>query len=479
MTTPPFGRALQLEKSLKPDAQHLNYKHLQKLMAKLNIKIKEKIQKLSGFLTLGVWELPLKKMPSYNRAGIHIVRVILLAAKGYQKDECPVRASALTYFTVLSIVPMIAFVFAISKGFGLEQILEDEISNSLASQQEIMTYLLDFSKRMLASTKSGVLAVISIGILLYTVLKLFHHIESTLNIIWKVKKSRTLLRKFTDYLAIVIIAPILMIGSSASTVYINTTLKSISNTAIFDVIPAILIIIMKTSPFVIMWILFTGMYLIIPNTKVKLGHAFVAGIIAGSLFQLVQIYYIDLQFAFSRYNAVYGSFAALPLFLFWVQFSWLVFLFGAEISSALNKVGSYGYKLDYEMLSNSRKRLLNFLVLRQIVECFKDGNDAPSMQQLTDKLKLPVRYIEQITDNLVRCNLINEIVSHEGVPNAFQPAKDIASLSFASVYSQMENVGENRLIIHESPEFDKMNAKFDEFYELIDKNYSGFLIKDM
>ncbi len=448
-------------------------------MAKFKDKVTENVQKISAFLKLGVWEVQLKKMPTYNRAGIHLIKVILLAAKGYKEDECPVRASALTYFTVLSIVPVIAFAFAISKGFGLEQLLEEEITKSLASQQEIMTYLLDFSKRMLASTKGGVLAVISIGILLYTVLKLFHHIESTVNIIWNIEKSRTLLRKFTDYLSIVMIAPILMIGSSGSTVYINTVLKSISENSMFDMIPTLLIFIMKVIPFVIMWILFTGMYIIMPNTKVKFGHAFVAGILAGSLFQLIQIYYIDLQFAFSKYNAVYGSFAALPLFLLWVQFSWLVFLFGAEISAALDKVSSYSYKLDYKMLSIAKKYRLNLLVLKYITDVFKNDEELPSRKQLSEKLKLPTRYVEQITHNLIKCNLINEVVSYKSEENTFQPAKDISTLSFADVYQTMETWGGDRLIINDSPEFDKINSKFDEFYEQINKNYSELLIKDL
>ncbi len=404
---------------------------------------------------------------------------MILAYKGYEKDECDIRASALTYFTLLSVVPVIAFAFAISKGFGLEQILEEEITKALSSQQEIMTYLLDFSKRMLASTKSGVLAVISIGVLLYTVLRLFHHIESTLNIIWNVKKPRTLLRKFTDYLAFVIIAPILMIGSSASTVYINTTLQGISDTAMFDMISVVLIWIMRIMPFVMMWILFTSIYLIMPNTKVGVGKAFVAGVIAGSIFQLIQIYYIDLQFAFSKYNAVYGSFAALPLFLIWVQFSWLVFLFGAEISSAISKVRTYGNKLDYETLSVSRKRLLSFFVLKHIIDIFKNGEDAKSKQELSDDLKLPVRYIEQSIEHLMKCKLVNEVVSHSNNDNTFQPAKDISSLSFAHAYNIMENLGENRLMIMDSPDFDKLNKQFDDFNALINNNYSELLVRDM
>lgn len=448
-------------------------------MAKLKDKIATTLKNTINFVNLGVWELQLKKMSRYNRIGINVVRVIILAYKGYQKDECPIRASALTYFTLLSIVPVIAVAFAISKGFGLEQMLEQEITSALSSQKEVMTYVLGFSKKMLSSTKGGVLAVISIGFLLYAVLRLFHHIESAVNTIWNVKKSRSFLRKFTDYMSILLIAPILMIGSSGVTVYINTIIKNLAQEGMFQMISPILILIMQIVPFIIMWLLFTTIYIIMPNTKVKFGRAFIAGIVAGTIFQLIQIYYIDLQFAFSKYNAVYGSFAALPLFLIWVQFSWLVFMFGAEISAALDKVRTYGNKHDYELLSTSRKRLLNFLVLKYITAQFKDGNDAPSMEKISDNLQLPVRYIEQITDNLMKAQLINEVIPHTDKPNGFQPAIDISSLSFAAVYKKMDSLGSDKLLINDNEEFDKMNAQFEEFSSLIDKNYSELLIKNM
>ena len=323
--------------------------------------MKKIIRRIIYFLKVGVWEVQPKDLPFYNRFGVKLLRVIILSFKGFKNDECPIRSSALTYFSLLSIVPVIAVAFAIAKGFGLEQVLEAEIAKALSAQKEVMTYLLEFSKKMLNTTKSGLLAVIGVGFLLYSVLRLFQHIENAVNTIWNVEKSRTFLRKFTDYLSIVIIAPILMVASSAATVYINAVVKDLSKDSILEVISPFLLSSMKLLPFVIMWLLFTFMYMIMPNTKVKFGRAFIAGMVAGTIFQLIQIYYIDLQFAFSRYNAVYGSFAALPLFLIWLQFSWLVFLFGAEISSALSNIQSHGYKVEYEFLSIKYPHLYEYL----------------------------------------------------------------------------------------------------------------------
>jgi len=441
--------------------------------------VKKFIRRIAYFLKVGVWEVQLKDLPFYNRYAVNVIRVIILSFKGFKKDECPIRSSALTYFSLLSIVPVIAVAFAIAKGFGLEQVLEAEITKALSAQKEVMTYLLKFSKSMLSSTKSGLLAVISIGFLLYTVLRLFHHIENAVNTIWNVEKSRTFLRKFTDYLSIVIIAPILMIASSAATVYINAVVKDLSKDTILEVISPFLLSSLKLLPFVIMWLLFTFLYMIMPNTKVKFGRAFIAGMVAGTVFQLIQIYYIDLQFAFSRYNAVYGSFAALPLFLIWVQFSWLVFLFGAEISSALSNIQSFGYKVDYEFLSSSKKRLLSMLILKKITAQFETGNNPPNIEQLSKELKLPGQYIEKITDDLIKSRLINEVIGNLKKIHGFQPAKDISQLTFAEVYEKLDDLGDNRLFVKNDPDYEKLNNQLKDFSKMVNDNYSQLLIKSI
>ena len=441
--------------------------------------MKKIVRRVMYFLSVGVWEVQTKDLKFYNRYAVNTIRVIILSIKGFKKDECPIRSSALTYFTLLSIVPVIAVAFAIAKGFGLEQVLEDEIAKALSAQKEVMTYLLEFSKRMLSSTKSGLLAVISIGFLLYTVLRLFHHIENAVNTIWDVEKSRTFLRKFTDYLSIVIIAPILMIASSAATVYINAIVKDLSKDSILEMISPFLLSSMKLLPFIIMWLLFTFLYMVMPNKRVKFRRAFIAGIVAGTVFQLIQIYYIDLQFAFSRYNAVYGSFAALPLFFIWVQFSWLVFLFGAEVSSALGNIGSYGYRIEYKQLSIKKKRLLSLLILKKITNSFENGEPAPGIEQLANELKLPGQYIEKITDSLVKSKMVSEVLNATKKGNGFQPAKDIDKQSFAEAIEKLDVLGDNRLNIKSSEDFEKLNNQLNDFSKLINENYSKLLIKNI
>lgn len=419
-------------------------------------------------------------MPFYQHYAINLLKVIILAFRGFQRDECAVRSSALTYFSLLSLVPIIAVAFAIAKGFGLEQVLETEIKTKLASQQEVMNYVLTFSKQMLESTKGGLLAVISIGFLLYTVLKLFNHIENAVNTIWNIAKSRSFIRKFTDYLTIILIAPILIVLSGTSNVYIQTFLKAFSNSSgLYDIISPFVLFFIKLFPYLVIWLLFTLMYMIMPNKKIKVSHCIIAGLIAGTAYQLIQFYYINLQIGFSRYNTIYGSFAALPLFLIWVQLSWLVFLFGAEISSALDNIRLFGYMKDYNFLSLSKKRLLSILVLKKLVNRFGNGQKAPGIQELSNETKLPVLYIIHLTNELLKARLIVKVMDKNDTETAFQPAMDIYKITVSNVIERLDNIGYNKLLINEDEDYRKIKELTTGYYALLEKEYSGQLLKDL
>jgi membrane protein len=432
------------------------------------------------FFKDGLWEIEAVKLPFYKHYAINFLKVIVLAFRGFKRDECPVRSSALTYFSLLSLVPVIAVAFAIAKGFGLDKLLEHEIRTNLQSQQEVMNYVLTFSKTMLKSTKGGLLAVISIGFLLYTVIRLFNHIENAVNTIWNIDKSRSFIRKFTDYLSIILIGPILIVLSGTANVYISTVFKELSkNSGIIELISPVIVFLINLIPYFVIWLLFTILYMIMPNKKVKFSHCFIAGLIAGTAYQLIQYYYINMQIGFSRYNTIYGSFAALPLFLIWVQMSWLVFLFGAEISSALENLRLFGYMKDYKFLSQSKKRLVSILVLKKIISKFNNGEKAPGIQELSNQIQLPVLYVMKITDELVKANLIVKVMGHEDIVHGFQPSMDIAKMNLPDAVDKLENIGNNRLLIREDEDYKKVNQALDDFEKTINQKYSGLLIKDL
>ena len=442
--------------------------------------IKKKLEEISAFFIVGIWEVEEENLPIYKKVTLNAIKVIIIAIKGYGKDETPIHASALTYFSMLSIVPVIAVGFAIAKGFGLENILEEEIAKSLAGQKEVSAYLLTFAKSMLSTTKGGILAVVSISVLLYTVLKLFYQIENTFNIIWKVERSRSFIRKFTDYLSIILIAPILIVLSGTVNVYITTILQSFTqNTDYFEFMSPIIFFSIKMIPYFLIWILFTLLYLIMPNKGVKFTHAFIAGLIAGTAYQLIQFFYINFQIGFSRYNAIYGSFAALPLFLIWLQLSWNVVLFGAQIAAAFENIKSFGYKKAYPLLSQANKRILSLLVLKKIVIKFKTDDRAPSAINLSEESQLPLLYVLKIVDELSETGLIVRI-SNNKTPDSFQPARDISLMNFADVIEKLNTHGEAKLLpVTKDKDFESINKLILDFSKLIKENYSNTLIKDL
>ncbi|MEN8120855.1 MAG: YihY/virulence factor BrkB family protein [Bacteroidota bacterium] len=442
--------------------------------------LKKKQEKIFLFFKDGIWEIEVGNLPMYKKLPIKIIKVIIIAIKSYGKDKTPIHASALTYFSLLSIVPVIAVGFAIAKGFGLENMLEEEIAKSLAGQKEVSAYLLNFAKTMLSTTKGGILAVVSISVLLYTVLKLFHQIENTFNIIWKVERSRSFIRKFTDYLSITLIAPILIVLSGTVNVYITTILKDFSqNTDFFELISPIIMFSIKLIPYFLIWVLFTLLYLIMPNKGVKFTHAFIAGLIAGTAYQLIQFYYINFQIGFSRYNAIYGSFAALPLFLIWLQISWNVVLLGAQIAAAFENIKSFGYKEAYPLLSQANKRILSLLVLKKIVIKFKTDEPAPSASNLSEESQLPLLYVSNIVDELSETGLISR-VSNNKMPDTFQPAKDISLMNFAEVIEKLNAHGEAKLLsVTKNKDFESINKVISNFTKTVKDNYSNTLIKDL
>ncbi|MDY6973367.1 MAG: YihY/virulence factor BrkB family protein, partial [Thermodesulfobacteriota bacterium] len=301
-----------------------------------------RISKLINFITTDIWRINLKDLPRKKSFLVRQIRTMLLAMRGFYEDKCLLSASSLTFYSLLSIVPVLAMAFGIAKGFGFETLLEKELIEKLPGQETILLKVVDFSKRLLENTQGGMIAGIGVIVLLWTVIKLLGHIESSFNEIWGVRRSRPFVRKMSDYLSVMLIGPIFVVVSSSATLFITTQINRIAeNTALLSMLNPLIVLMLKMLPYCLIGILLTIIYILMPNTRVKVKSGLVAGIIAGAVFVSVQWGYINFQIVIAKYNAIYGSFAAIPLFLIWLQLSWLIVLFGAEISFAIQDVGTY------------------------------------------------------------------------------------------------------------------------------------------
>jgi membrane protein len=239
-----------------------------------------------------------------------------------------------------------------------------------------------------------------------------------------------------------LIAPILLIAAGSINVYLATSLNTIAKQIeIIGYISPYIMFVLKFIPYLLIWILFSLMYIVMPNTKVSYQSGIIAGIIAGSAFAVTQWFYIDFQVGVSKYNAIYGSFAALPLFLIWIQVSWLIVLFGAEVSFANQNVDMYEFEAETEIISHRARRDLSLLIVNFIVKRFEKGEKPLTTLELSMNLKIPVRLMRVLLNNLIQCRILSETIDSSSKSIAYQPAQHIDNLSVAFIINSLENLG--------------------------------------
>ena len=400
--------------------------------------ILEKIKQANDF----IWHTSLSEISKTRSFIIKQLRIIVLAARGFLNDRVQLRASALTFYSLLSIIPVAAIAFAIAKGFGLDQNLVQVLTKELKGQPEVLNWILTQANNALLETRGGPIAGIGIIILFWAVMSLLDQIESSFNHIWQIKFSRSWYRKFTDYLTIMLIAPVFLILSSGITVFIGADLSDfISRSSILDFFKPIVTFLVKLAPFLLTWIALTVLMIIMPNTKVKFVPALVSGIVTGTILQLLQWLYIDLQFGISRLSTIYGSFAAIPLFILWVQSSWIILLLGAELSFANQNVSRYEFESEALNVSQYQKRALILMIMNMIVRNFILGEKPVSSENISKTLKIPVRLVNDILQDLTSCSLVSVIHENEHEERLYQPAIDINKLSVSYVLNKLDKKG--------------------------------------
>ena len=381
-------------------------------------------------------------------------KLFFYTARGLQEHGTLVRCAALTFYTLISIVPILALVFAIVKGFG---IIEDLIANLYSifpNNPEIVDYVVEFANKALENTKSGLVAAVGIIALLWAVIRVFDSIERAFNNIWEVSSSRNIARKYTDYITVVVVVPILWTVANAITSYAQ---------GIFvDVTSVWMVWVSKMLSVAVMWVLFSFLYYIIPNTKVRISSAVTAGIVAGTAFILFQWGYVYLQSLMTSYNAIYGSFAALPLFLMWVQFSWMILLFGGELSFAFQNIDKFDEERESLHVNYDSRRKVLLAVMLVVVRHFLAGKGAISLSELKLALNLPTRIVNSVLRSLVDAEQLLELPSEgKGFDRRFAPAKDVAAFTVYSILEAVEHSGNNSIDFDSSRELREVSDELE------------------
>lgn len=427
-----------------------------------------------------IWHTPLSEISKGKTFLVKQIRIMVLTTRGFSNDKVQLRASALTFYSLLSIIPIAAIAFAIAKGFNLDQNLEELITEKFQAHQEVLNFLLTNARNAISETRGGYIAGVGVVILFWSVMSLLNHIESSFNHIWQIRAARPWYRKFTDYLTIMLISPVFIVLSSSLTVFISTELNDYMTRApILDFFKPVISFLVRFAPYFISWITLTILFIIMPNTKVKVGPALISGIIVGTILQVLQWLYIDLQFGISKLSAIYGSFAAVPLFILWLQSSWIIVLLGAELAFANQNISRYEFESEALNISNYQKRALVLMILHMIIRNFSIGEKPISSEHIAVTLKIPVRLVRDIVQDLTAVNLISVIHDNGQAERLYQPALDINKISISYVLTKLDKSGVSQIMVAKNKDYDKVIQMLDKFDKLMFKSDSNILLKDL
>jgi membrane protein len=429
-----------------------------------------------------IWHTPLSELSRRKSFLIRQMRILVIASRGFIKDKVQIRASSLTLYTIMSLIPVVAIAIAIAKGFGLDQNLESIItrSNEFKSYNDLLAPLLDKAKETVQATRGGYIAGVGVIILFWSVISLLDQIETSFNHIWQISSARPWYRKFTDYLTIMLIAPVLLILSSSITVFVSTTLTQFMEQApILTFFKPVISFLIKSAPYLLTWIILTLLFIVMPNTKVKFMPALVSGIITGTMLKIIQWLYLDLQFGITKLSAIYGGLAAIPLFIILLQTSWVVILLGAELSFANQNISRYEYESGALNISHFQKRALTLMIMHLIIRNFSAGENPVSAEKISKTLKIPVRLVRDILLDLGSANLVSEIHEYEQKESLYQPALDINKLTVSYVISRIDRKGADQKIVVRNKEYNRVVAMLEKFEKLASKSNSNMLIRDL
>ena len=421
------------------------------------------------FAYKGVWN------SSKNTLWVRILKSLNLTVTSFFDRDLQTRAASLTFDTLLALVPALALIFAIGRGFGLQDLLRDQLFSYFPAQREAIETAIHFVDSYLNESTQGVFVGVGIIVLLYTLISLLSSIEESFNYIWGIKKDRSIYQKFTDYIAICLLIPILMICSSGLSIFLSTVFQTDVH---IPFLTPLINTLLDIFPFVLLWLAFTLSFLLIPNTKISFKYAAVAGLVSSVAFQILELLFLNGQIYVTKYNAIYGSFAFLPLLLIWLQFSWVILLSGATLCYSLQNVFAYNYLANSSQVSNNYLQKVALSIMTIIVGRFDKGETPLTCNDISKTYKLPLRLVSTIADRLHKLNLIDYVMLPEERVG-IAPASDVSQLSAGTLLRKMDTFGDSDFIPGFDSSYSGISHLMDEWKANEWKDADSVLIKDL
>lgn len=382
-----------------------------------------------------LWETDPDSYSGVHRIYIKYVRIILMILQDFLDDRCLLRASALSFNTILSLVPFFAITFAVLKGLGVHNSLEPFILGGLsAGSQEIVDRIIQY----INNTKMGSVGAVGLVALIVTVVTLLGNVEEAFNDIWGVEETRTYGRKFSDYISVVVCTPILLLAATSITTSLQSEdlIRWLLDTAY---VGDLILILFGLVPYVSIWIALVFLYIFIPNTKVRFRSALVGGLLTGIIWQIAQWGYIYFQVGISRYNAIYGTLSALPVFMVWIYTSWIIVLFGLEVVYAHQNRKTFLNDIHNPSINYASREFSALVLLLAVGESYHLGRAPWTCDRFAAETGIPLRIVNELLTQLVEEKYM---IATEAEKPAYVPARSLEHMRIPEILEDLKNYGE-------------------------------------
>ncbi|MDT8421069.1 MAG: YihY/virulence factor BrkB family protein [Desulfuromonadales bacterium] len=419
-----------------------------------------------------VWDCEVEALNPFQRFWLRQLQTLSLVVRDFLADRCLLRASALTYSSLLAIVPLLALTFALLKAFGVQNLLEPFILEQLSvGSEEVVSSIVSY----INNTQVGRLGALGLVLLLLAVVSLLTNIEESFNHVWGVKGTRPLLRRFSDYLSVILVGPVLLITAMSMT----TTLTSnalVQRLLAMDVVGRALLVLFQVTPYLFMWLAFAFLYIFLSNTKVEWRAALIGGVFGGTLWQLAQWAYVNFQIGVAKYNAIYGTMAALPIFMIWLYLSWLIVLLGLEVTYAKQNLRVSGFDLRAEEASVADQEQVGLAILLVLAESFSSGQGPLTQGQLAQHLAVPPRFCGTLLQRLQQLGLVVEACPPSSSHCRYLLGRAAETLSVSDLLRQLRSLGKDMPLAADIPEVTAALEIYATIDEIQDRGLDGLTL---
>ena len=382
---------------------------------------------IKSFLENRLWRADIESMALPQRYGYKFVRFLFVLMREFANGQLNLRAMSLVYTTLLSMVPLLAVSFSVLKAFGVHNQIEPLLLNLVQplgeKGNEIVVNLLGFVENM----KVGVLGSVGLALLLYTVVSLIQKVESSFNYVWHAKSTRPFSRRFSDYLSVIMVGPVLMfsaIGMTASLMNSDVVQALVS----IEPFGSIMLVVTKLIPFLLIIMAFTFVYMFMPNTRVKFTAALVGAVVGGALWQSTGLVFAEFASSSTKYAAIYSGFAILVLFMIWLYLSWFILLLGSQVAYYVQYPEQIRLSNQRVPLSGRLREQTALLTIYWIAHRFVRHKKPLSIEELCQLLAIPAERVTETVQMLMDWELV---VETNDEPSTYVLQSDPANMTVA------------------------------------------------